>query len=70
MSHGATPKVWKRPAATVGLGERDHLLVITDTDVSAKVEHAKRQNNKLKPDRRSPREEPRQRAGSERLQVP
>lgn len=58
-------KVLERPAATVGPGEPDHLLVITDTDVRAKVEHAKRQNNKLKPDRRSPREELKQRTGSE-----
>lgn len=65
VSQGAAPKVGERPAATVRPGERDHLLVITDTGASAKVEHAKRQNNKLKADRRSPGEEPEQRAGSE-----
>ncbi len=70
VSHGAMLNVWERPTATVGLGERDHLLIITDTDVSAKVEHAKTQNNKLKADRRSPREELRQRTGSAWLQVP
>lgn len=31
--------------------------VITDTNVGTKVEHAKRQNNKLKPDRSFLREE-------------
>lgn len=38
-------KVGERPAATAGLGEQDHLLVITDTGMSAK-----RLNNNLKPD--------------------
>lgn len=29
-------KVGERPASTAGPGERDHSLVITDTDVGAK----------------------------------
>lgn len=41
-------KFGEKPEMTVGPGEQDHLLVITDADKSAKVEHAKRRNNKLK----------------------
>lgn len=41
-------KLGEKPEMTVGPGEQDHLLVITDADKSAKVEHAKRWNNKLK----------------------
>lgn len=36
VSQGAMLKVGGRPAATAGLGEQDHLLVITDTATSAK----------------------------------
>lgn len=67
MSHREILEVGERPAATVGPGKQDHLLVVTDTDVGAKVEHAKRQNNKPKPDRRSPSKELKQEAGSECL---
>lgn len=45
---GAVMKFGEKQEMTVGPGEQDHLLVITDADKSAKVEHAKRRNNKLK----------------------
>lgn len=50
-------QVGERPSAAAGPGERDHLLVITGDgrrgkEEKKRVEHAKRQNNKLKADGR------------------
>lgn len=56
---------WSLGKVTVGPGEQDHLLVISDRDNSPEVEHAKRHNNKLKPGRRS-RVEAQTGTGSER----
>lgn len=56
-SSTSLPKVTERPAAAVGPGEPDHLLVVGDRDDGVKVEHAKRPDNNVNPDKRSTREE-------------
>ncbi len=70
MSQGAALKVGERPQLQLDQENEIICLLLQIRTSVPKVEHANRQDNKLKPGRRSPREELKQKAGSEWLKVP